>query len=226
MSEGDEIRFWPIGRVVSYYSNGKQKSELTFNRDNGWADPLSGLLILNYWDESGKQLVNEGNGNCRCELMPYSFNSLIEIGYVENGLRNSWWKIESTDGSVREELYEKGDFKKGIIKEKNGSLYSYVNFEQISQPVGGMAKFYAVISKSLRYPKEARRNRIEGKVFVQFIIERDGTISNPKVIKGLGFGCDEAAIKAIQKSPKWIPGTQRGKPVTQRYTLPIQFKLG
>jgi protein TonB len=67
---------------------------------------------------------------------------------------------------------------------------------------------------------------VEGKVFVQFVIGKDGSISDVKVIKGIGAGCDEEAIRIVQSSPAWNPGKQRGKPVKQRYTLPIQFKLG
>jgi protein TonB len=67
---------------------------------------------------------------------------------------------------------------------------------------------------------------VEGKVFVQFVIGKDGAISDVKVIKGIGAGCDEEAIRVVQSSPSWNPGKQRGKAVKQRYTLPIIFKLG
>ncbi|MFM7852616.1 MAG: TonB family protein [Flammeovirgaceae bacterium] len=102
----------------------------------------------------------------------------------------------------------------------------FIVVEEPATPVGGMASFYKYVGKNLRYPKLARRMGVEGKVFVQFIIEKDGSISNPIVFKGIGAGCDEEALRLIRESPKWNPGTQRGKPVRQRYTLPIIFKLG
>jgi TonB family protein len=98
--------------------------------------------------------------------------------------------------------------------------------EEVATPVGGMASFYKYIGKNLRYPKIAKRMGVEGKVFVQFVIEKDGSITNPIIFKGIGAGCDEEALRLIRESPKWNPGTQRGNPVRQRYTLPIIFKLG
>lgn len=89
----------------------------------------------------------------------------------------------------------------------------------------GRAQFYEYISKHLRYPKAAQQSGIEGKVFVQFVIDNDGSITEVKVIKGLGFGLDEEAIRIIQKAPKWTPAKQRGKPVRVRMALPIMFKL-
>ncbi len=98
--------------------------------------------------------------------------------------------------------------------------------EESATPVGGMAKFYEHVSKHLRYPSEARRKGIEGKVFVEFVINRDGSISDVKAIKGIGGGCDEEAVRVIALAPNWNPGTQKGKPVRQRYVVPIIFKLG
>ena len=89
----------------------------------------------------------------------------------------------------------------------------------------GRAQFYEYISKHLRYPKAAQQSGVEGKVFVQFVIDKDGSITEVKVIKGLGFGLDEEAIRIIQKAPKWTPAKQRGKPVRVRMALPIMFKL-
>ncbi len=67
---------------------------------------------------------------------------------------------------------------------------------------------------------------IEGKVFVEFVVDKDGTITNVKAIKGIGAGCDEEAKRVIEGAPKWSPGKQRGRPVKVRMILPITFKLG
>ena len=67
---------------------------------------------------------------------------------------------------------------------------------------------------------------IEGRVFVEFVIGKDGSLSDVRAVKGIGGGCDEEAVRIIQSAPAWNPGKQRGKPVKQRYTLPIVFKLG
>lgn len=97
--------------------------------------------------------------------------------------------------------------------------------EEVSaRPVNGMQAFYAEIGRNMKYPKDALRNNIEGRVQVTFNVEADGSLTNCKVDKGLGYGCDEEAIRLISVASKWIPGSQKGKPVRQRYTLPIIFK--
>ena len=93
------------------------------------------------------------------------------------------------------------------------------------EPVGGYEQFYKQIGKTLRYPRAAETNRIEGKVFVGFVVEKDGTISNIKVERGIGYGCDEAAIKSMPNI-RWKAGKQRGKPVRVKMILPITFSLG
>lgn len=90
---------------------------------------------------------------------------------------------------------------------------------------GGYKAFYKYINKRLKYPSQARRMGIEGKVFLNFIIDREGNITNIKVTRGIGAGCDEAAIKALQNAPKWNPGKQRGIPVKVNMSLPITFNL-
>jgi protein TonB len=109
-------------------------------------------------------------------------------------------------------------------KEEVEEIFTVV--EETATPKGGMSAFYKFVGEKIKYPAQARRMGVEGKVFVQFVIGKDGSISDVKVIKGIGAGCDEEAIRIVQSSPAWNPGKQRGKPVKQRYTLPIQFKLG
>ena len=88
-----------------------------------------------------------------------------------------------------------------------------------------MKAFYDFVSSKFSYPRQARELRIEGKVFVQFVIEKDGTITDIVVVKGIGGGCNEEAIRVVEMAPAWIPGKQRGKPVRVRMVLPITFKL-
>lgn len=90
---------------------------------------------------------------------------------------------------------------------------------------GGEAAMYKFIDKHIKYPKKARKEGIEGIVYVQFIIDKEGNITKAKVIKGIGYGCDEEALRVVNKMPKWTPGTQRGKPVQVTFTLPFNFKL-
>ena len=90
---------------------------------------------------------------------------------------------------------------------------------------GGMEKFMEFLSGNITYPETAKDKNISGRVFIQFVIEKDGSVSNVKVMKGIGGGCDEEAVRVVKSMPKWKPGMQDGKPVRVNYTLPILFKL-
>ena len=128
--------------------------------------------------------------------------------------------VEITEETVVEDIV----FDEPVEEEVADEIFTIV--EDQPQPKGGMAAFYEYIGKKLKYPAQARRMGIEGKVFVEFVVDKDGTITNVKAIKGIGAGCDEEAIRVIQSSPKWNAGKQRGRPVKVRMILPITFKLG
>ena len=92
-------------------------------------------------------------------------------------------------------------------------------------PTGGMQGWTNYLSENLKYPVDARRKGIEGKVIVSFVVNLDGTVSDIEVVQGIGGGCDEEAIRIVNESPKWTPGTVRGKAVRTRMRLPLNFKL-
>jgi protein TonB len=98
--------------------------------------------------------------------------------------------------------------------------------EQNAEPEGGMDAFYKYLNKALKYPAQARRMGVEGKVYVQFVVEKDGSLTDIKIVKGIGAGCDEEAERVVREAKKWKPGKQRGRPVRQRMVIPIIFKLG
>jgi len=97
--------------------------------------------------------------------------------------------------------------------------------EESASPVGGMPAFYKYLVENMKYPPQARRLGVEGKVLLQFVVDKSGNISDVKVLKGIGAGCDEEAARVMQKAPSWSPGKQRGKAVKQRCIVPISFKL-
>ncbi|MCF6171582.1 MAG: energy transducer TonB [Bacteroidales bacterium] len=90
---------------------------------------------------------------------------------------------------------------------------------------GGMSELYVFLQKNVKYPPIAKESGIQGRVFVNFVVEKDGSISNVKVLRGIGGGCDEEAIRVVKSMPKWKPGKQRGKPVRVSFNLPIKFTL-
>jgi TonB family protein len=98
--------------------------------------------------------------------------------------------------------------------------------EETAEPINGIEEFYKYVGANLKYPEEARQKGIEGRVFIEFIVNEDGSISNAHTIRGLSSGCDEEAIRVIANAAPWKPGKQSGKAIKQRMVIPIIFKLG
>jgi periplasmic protein TonB len=111
-----------------------------------------------------------------------------------------------------------------IEEEKADQIFDVV--ETQPNPPGGMSGWNKYLSDNLKYPTQARRMGVEGTVIVVFVINTDGSIQDVEVLRGIGGGCDEEAVKIVKAAPKWSPGKQRGKPVRTRMRLPIRFKLG
>ncbi|MEM9982138.1 MAG: energy transducer TonB, partial [Bacteroidota bacterium] len=90
---------------------------------------------------------------------------------------------------------------------------------------GGSSAFANYLIKKIHYPTKAKVFGIQGQVFLQFFVEKTGEINEVKVIKGLGYGCDEEAVRALKASPKWLPGMANNRPVRTSVTVPIKFRL-
>lgn len=109
----------------------------------------------------------------------------------------------------------------------DSELYSkvFVAVEHEPEFVGGMEKFQEYIKGNLQYPPLALNDEVEGKVFIHFIVEKGGSLTDIKVVRGIGNGCDEEAIRLMKKCPKWKPGIQNGRNVRVEYMVPITFTL-
>ena len=90
---------------------------------------------------------------------------------------------------------------------------------------GGMEAFYKYLAENIHYPEQAKKEQLQGRVFVTFVVEKDGSISDAKVLRGIGGGCDEEALRVVNAMPKWTPGKMRGEVVRVNYNLPITFRL-
>lgn len=127
--------------------------------------------------------------------------------------------VEVTEETVVEEIV----FEEAPEEENVDEIFTIVE-ESASFP-GGITAFYQYLKKELKYPRQAQRMGIEGRVFVQFVVERDGSLTDIHVVKGIGAGCDEEAVRVLKNSPNWKPGKQRGKPVRQKMIQNILFKF-
>jgi TonB family protein len=106
---------------------------------------------------------------------------------------------------------------------QDGEVFLIV--EETAHPADGMEQFYAFLAENMTYPTAAREAGVAGRVFIEFIVEKDGRLTNFKSLKGLGHGCDEEAIRVLSMAPPWIPGIKDGQPVRQKMVMPIVFNL-
>ena len=90
---------------------------------------------------------------------------------------------------------------------------------------GGMEALYKYLAENIHYPEQAKNDQIQGRVVISFVVEKDGGISDAKVVRGIGGGCDEEALRVVNAMPKWTPGKMRGEVVRVNFHLPITFKL-
>ena len=135
-------------------------------------------------------------------------------------------EIEIDAEVSQDEVLEEYDFTPPEIEEEEiveAEIFKVV--EEMPEFPGGAAKMMEFIQKNIKYPMMARESDIQGRVFVNFVVEPDGTITNVTVMRGIGGGCDEEALRVVQSMPNWKPGKQRGSAVRCSFTVPIIFKL-
>ena len=102
---------------------------------------------------------------------------------------------------------------------------TFITVEQMPEFPGGQEGLVNYLVENLNYPEKAKAKKITGKVYVSFVVEKDGSISNVKVLRDIGYGCGEEAMRVVKAMPRWKPGMQRGKNVRVQYTLPLNFQL-
>ncbi|HEX8505681.1 MAG TPA: energy transducer TonB [Hymenobacter sp.] len=112
-----------------------------------------------------------------------------------------------------------------IAASANPNVRPVVAPDRPTQPVGGTQVFFDWIEKNQKYPLLARQRKIEGKVMVEFMVQTDGSLTDARVVKRLGSGLDEEALRLIKTAPKWEPASFQGKPIKQKMLLPVLFQL-
>ncbi len=112
-----------------------------------------------------------------------------------------------------------------VVEEKPTEIFSYV--EEMPEFPGGDAALLKYLATNIQYPQMEKEAQIQGTSMIQFVVETDGSISNPKVLKGVqgGENCDKEAVRVIKALPRWKPGKSNGKPARVYYTVPVRFVL-
>ncbi len=160
----------------------------------------------------------------------YFNNSLTlkRIAMIKNGKKklSTWRLVSSLVLLVSLLTFVACQEQTNKVNEISDSNEIFSNVEEVATPTGGMISFYDYVRNNLKYPEQARKLGVEGKVFIEFTVNKDGTISDAIVTKGIGAGCDKEALQVVKESPAWIPAKNEGKIVRQKMVIPIVFKLG
>lgn len=139
------------------------------------------------------------------------------VGYELPALRGATEKVDNLRAQLVRVMEEE------IVEEEEEEIYTVVENEP--EFPGGIDSLYAFLRRNLVYPDEAKKNGIEGKVFVTFVVNVDGSITDVKVLRDIGGGCGEEAVRVVKMMPKWKPATVKGQPVRMQYNLPVRFLL-
>jgi protein TonB len=110
-----------------------------------------------------------------------------------------------------------------VVDPDEGKVFTIV--EEMPTFPGGEEKMLEYIQRNTKYPAVARENNITGRVYVSFVVDKDGKINNVKVLRGIGGGCDEEAIRVVKSMPDWKAGKQNGRAVQVQFNLPVNFTL-
>lgn len=214
----------PVGLRYFYYKNGQLERTIVNIESKDQPDILgSKIKFISYYDSTGVQLIEDGNGYYKhFDKKESSF----EEGKYTEGLKDGVWKgtYEKSKESY-EELYDKGKFISGLLRSQNGDSTAYAKEEELPTFKGGMKSFYEFVGRTYKYPPAAQRAGVSGRVMISFVVEKNGTLSSAKVVKDFGYGTGEEALKLIERSPKWIPGYQHGRPVRVVYNLPLVLNM-
>lgn len=139
-------------------------------------------------------------------------------------IENEYVPVDAGDNAnLGQEAYVAPVIEEVEVEKKEEEIF--VTVEENPEYPGGEAELYKYLGKNLKYPDIAKEQNLEGRVFVTFVVEKDGSISSPRVTRDIGGGCGEEALRVVRGMPKWKPGRQRGAPVRTQFNLPVIFQL-
>jgi TonB family protein len=203
---GEQKRYYSSGQLQErgFYVDGNMRGDYESYFENG--QQQSDIFFQEdgekrydqFWNEVGKPLLENGTGEVRKDS-------------------------EKGDEFVNRfvDYYMTASFH--VRKDMNDSVYTVATTNP--EYIGGYAKFQQTISELVKYPKLASSMGVHGRVYVELIVNKTGELEEVRVVKGIGYGCDEEALRAIQLTEKWNPGEYEGQPVKMKMALPIYFKL-
>jgi TonB family protein len=219
--EGEKDSIW-----VNLYKNGE-----IYYIGRYWNGDKNGEW-LGYHNDGSKSFIKQYNktGDLHGAYVEYSKIGLVyDTGFYESGDKVGLWNYFFSTGEPSGVVtYEKGDAINSEYWDRDGTIVNQKNQVVNQDPSfpGGDQKMYAFLGKNMKYPPEARDNNYQGRVYVAFVIEKNGDISDVEILRGVHPSIDEESMRVVREMPKWLPGISQNRKVRVRFNLPIVFKLG
>jgi antitoxin component YwqK of YwqJK toxin-antitoxin module len=209
------IKSRPNGKCSQWYENGNKKLEGEYVEDEKTF--VGELKVFQFWNAENVQTVFDGNGDYD-EISDFFFAS----GKIKEGFKDGIWEgYDKKLGYTFSEEYENKKFKYGISIDSTKISRKYKIVELRPEPKNGISDFYKHVAKNFRVP-EVRG--LQGKSYITFVIDKDGQVVEPKILKSIGYGTDEQAIKVVTSYKNFVPGEIRGIKMRCAYSLPISIQ--
>ncbi|HQF48842.1 MAG TPA: energy transducer TonB [Flavobacterium alvei] len=203
------------GINLEWYENGSKKSEGEYIEDEKKMTPMH--KINQFWDANGLQKVVDGNG-----FFEDKDENESEKGEVKNGFKDGVWEGSLKNQKITyKETYKNGKLISGESVDKDNITYNYTEIETKPEYKSGVMDFNKYVARNYRAPNV---QGLKGKVYVTFVVDVDGKIVEPRVLRDIGYGTGEEAIRVLKNCDEWTPGEQRGRKVRCSYSLPISIQ--
>ena len=200
------------GINLEWYENGNKKSDGEYIEDEKKMTTMH--KINQFWDANGGQKVVNGNG-----LFEDNDENEYSKGEVKNGFKEGLWEGSLKNQKITyKETYKRGKLISGESLDENKVTYNYTEIETKPEYKSGVMGFYKYVSRNYRTPNV---QGLKGKVYVTFVVDKDGKIVEAKVLRDIGYGTGVEAIRVLNNCGEWTPGEQRGIKVRCTFSLPI-----
>lgn len=214
-----------VGKWTNWYKTGQIREERIYYENK----PISNKIrkdpdILNFWNRQGTQILINGNGFFE-RTYTFKKEKRIREGVYKNGKKNGTFIGYNGDRKFFEENYKNGKLIKGTSWDKKGKKYSYKKNYIGPKYKKGQESLAKFIKENYRIPTYAKQNNIDGKILIDSAVNKDGRISDIKIIKSLCEPCDTEAMGLLKTMKNWKPAVSKGKKIKVKYTLPITYKL-
>jgi hypothetical protein len=230
----------PNGEEINYYENGKKESTITYingrptGKSKSWYEngnikaekeytgiyeiPGKEFMLNQYWDENKNHLIVDGNGI----YSSAKDGDYFETGKYKNGYKDGIYEAKNLkDNTSYVEEYEDGKFISGTRTFSDNTKLEYFEIMKKPFPKKGLQDFYEFIGKNYRTPN---KQGLKGKVFITFVVDKDGKIVEPKIIRDLGYGTGTEAIRVVMAYDGFVPGEHRGQKIRCAFSLPITIQ--